>query len=139
MAMTPKSVERFRKTSNTSRRCRQAGCTRFTRRDKAFCPDHIENLPYVQGLLKRISDREIEMDAARRCGAGIVDVNSSVSLEILSAIRVLGPSTNGGIALWIGHNAKTQAHYIAALYRADLIAFERVRRNNRYKILIDVA
>src|SRR5690606_30645190 len=38
-------------------KCQTVGCGQPTRHRKPYCPDHVENMPYVQGILAQL-DRE---------------------------------------------------------------------------------
>jgi len=48
-----------------SRLCNVKGCGRTTREKKPFCPDHIDELPYVQQLMAQIDYKAAELERVR--------------------------------------------------------------------------
>jgi len=68
-------------------------CGERTREGKEFCSDHLENLPYVKCLLKRIQDKNDEVTKVRKKGKKAVKAGSETLREIKNHLEFRGPRT----------------------------------------------
>ena len=104
--------------------CGVAGCPEFTTKKKPFCLAHLELIGHAERLKTEIAVREAEqkavLEAAER-GWEKVDVQGSISRDILSILETQGPQSVGGLARTVAIDPRTARSYVAALKKAGFV------------------
>lgn len=127
--MNPRTINRwFPQGRPRTRHCSAANCARATREGKPFCSEHVERLPYVQGLLDQLAAREDEEDRVRKRGTRAVDPNGLTAREILLSLWVNGDRTVARLARELNMDFETLKVYVAALKRKGLVTVKPTRR-----------
>lgn len=127
--MNANTISRFESTTIRTRHCTHEGCIKSTRGNKYLCVNHIEEMPYIQGLEARIKARQDEDSLVEKKGWTQVDVTASNSVEILQAIRNHGGAiTLPRLSRNLNRNAGLQAIYVLALRKAGLITSSKNSR-----------
>jgi len=109
-------------------RCNEPTCDRATREGKPFCPDHIEQQPYVAKLMARLERRDVEQERVRKRGGRAVDVEGPTSQEILDYLRLHGQRTFPRIALDLNISIALTEIYLYALRRKGQVSIDQNRR-----------
>jgi hypothetical protein len=133
--MSPIEVmgERRRRHESTRGECQFVGCHTPTTGNKAYCLDHLEEIPYVKRLLAELARRE--QDASRARARNEVDVEGPSASEILHQLEVHGPLTAGRLAREVELPPNELARFLPALERRGWIAVDVVRdeRGKRHR------
>jgi hypothetical protein len=80
------------RTSHT-RQCNTRGCHNTTREGKPYCPDHVEDHPYVQEILQTLQASENELTNVRRRGKRAINAGGLVVKEITLHLSLHGGRT----------------------------------------------
>jgi hypothetical protein len=112
------------------RHCEHDGCDQATREGKAYCSDHVEEHPYVQGLLNRLAERDRQDDDVARRGSKAVDLGGITAQEILAHLAFHGPRTEERLCRELNVGDKTVAGYVQALKRARLVTLGTTKRGS---------
>lgn len=125
-------MELFIGKSSTShtRFCDVPECTQTTREGKPYCPDHVENHPYVQNLLQNLAEREDEEEKVRQRGAKAVNPDGLTIKEIVLHLSLHGARTVERLAREMNLDSKVLDGYIASLKRRGVISFSRTNRGS---------
>ena len=110
--------------------CGAPGCSRATRENKPYCSDHVDQHPYVQGLLGKLEGREAEEARVRRQGPRAVDTESLTSNEILQHLSFHGNRTVERLARELNLEIKTLHGYVRALKQEGLVTLSRNKRGS---------
>jgi hypothetical protein len=97
-------------------------CSKSVNRRKPVCPDHLDELVYVQGVLARIERRERELASKRPDPFGIV------GREILMTLWVNGERTVGGVARMLSLNEAQVTRVVRQLVKAKVVVLRAGRR-----------
>jgi len=113
-----------------SRACKIDGCELTTREGKPFCPEHIDETPYVRALLESIADRNAEDEKVRKREIDPEDYNlcGITAQSILQQLRNYGTRTRVRICRELMLDKKTLDGYADALARADLVVLGSTHR-----------
>jgi predicted transcriptional regulator len=140
--MTPKTMNRlYIPRRQDPKHCEHpGGCNQSTRERKPYCKDHIGHLPYIIDLKARIAEREEEERLVIKYGAKRVDINSTISKDIISYLKQRGATTYARIAkdMFKPRDPMTMASYLDALVKAGLLVKTRHRRND-YGFVVSAA
>lgn len=129
-------IARFESNIIRTRWCDKPGCGVATKGNKYLCVAHSDEMPYVQGLLSRMSEREHETKMVAREGWKAVNVQSSLSQEILCYLRAHGKATTLRIGIDLPGTRDSQQPWIEALSRNKLI---RTTISTRGVMIVQVA
>ena len=110
-------------------------CGRPTREGKPFCPDHVEELPYVASLLCELAAQAAEQQAVSKKGAGAVDVDGTTARELLHLLQLHGPRTVQRLGRELNIKPALVADYARALAAVGRVILGRSRRG---KVLLQV-
>jgi len=95
--------------------CASPSCEKTTRKDKPFCPEHVAEHPYAQGVMDQLARLEGEVARVRKVGTRGVNPLGLMSQEILRELRVHGPRTVVRLARDLGVQGSVISSYVAAL------------------------
>lgn len=126
--ITEKLINRFDvEGRQPSRHCKDCGAA--TRERKDFCPEHVEQNPYVADLL-RVMDKMDQEDARVSVhGHMAVDAQGENAKEILAFISVNSAPSVERIAKELSRrDVRITTHYLVALEQGRLITVERNKR-----------
>ena len=104
--------------------CSIAGCANDTNGRKPFCIDHIDRLPYVQGLLAELARREVGIDGA---------VHAE---DVLDHLELHGTATIGRLAREVHVPKKKLATCVAALEKAGIVETSEVAARHGHKLQV---
>lgn len=110
-------------------------CGGPTREGKPFCPDHVEELPYVASLLCELAAQAAEHQAVSKNGASAVDVDGTTARELLHLLRLHGPRTVQRLGRELNIKPALVADYARALAAVGRVILGRSRRG---KVLLQV-
>ena len=129
--MFPRTVEHFsRSTNSTTRSCDAPGCSATTREGKPYCPDHVEQHPYVQSILDLLTAREEEEASVRSRGARAVDPDGLTARELLLHLSLHGARTLERLSRELQLEMEILKGYISALESRQLINLGRTHRGS---------
>ena len=131
--MFPKAVEHagYRSSAaSTTRFCDTVGCSQTTREGKPYCPDHVENHPYVQAILSTLREREQEEEKVRQRGPKAVDPQGLTAKELVLHLSLHGARTVERLSRELQLDAKVLEGYVGALVRRGVIALGRTTRGS---------
>lgn len=131
--MTPRTTPRWTRDRPVTRYCQRSGCGVATRAGKPFCSAHVEDHPYVRGLLSLIAEMRSEAALVRVRGARAVDTRALSSQEILRFLRVHGERSVPRLARDLNIPLEILEFYVKALGSRNLVA---LRENKRGATLI---
>lgn len=134
--MTPKSVGRIGPSRKRTSYCQLDGCGTYTYEGKPYCTKHVEHHPYVQSILAVLADRKNEEERVDKRGRRAVNIEGSVSQEIISYLRIHGPRTINRLARDLNRDLRIQSLYVAALRRSGLVI---TGKNARGGIIVEAA
>lgn len=112
-----------------------AACGRPTREGKPFCPDHVEELPYVASLMCELAAQAAEHQAVSKNGAGAVNVDGTTARELLHLLQLHGPRTVQRLGRELNIKPGLVSDYARALAAAGRVILGRSRRG---KVLLQV-
>jgi biotin operon repressor len=115
-------------TRHERRRCSVAGCELKTREGKPFCSDHVEEHPYVQGVLDQVEAMQQEERNARKRGRRGVDLEGHIARELVRELSVHGSRSVERMARDLGLDQVVVRTYAQALEAKGLATLERTRR-----------
>lgn len=114
----------------TPRHCEKPGCNQATRESKAFCVDHVDEHPYVQNLLNRLAEREVQDEAVTKRGAKAVAPDSITVQEILQHLEYHGNRTEERLCRELNLDARTMHGYIQGLKRLKIVILGTTKRGS---------
>lgn len=123
------SLAANRKQASQKMRFCEAGCSQPTREGKPFCIDHIERQDYVQRLVERMKEKNLEEESVKTKGMGAVSPNSETVQEILRDLKVNGIVTIPKLAARIGVEQKALRGYIDYLVQSNLVCELKSSKN----------
>lgn len=68
-------------------------CGQPTREGKPYCPEHVDQQPYVAELLAELARQEAELAMVSLHGSDAVDTSGLTARELLQLVRLHGPRT----------------------------------------------
>ena len=119
-----------RTSANKTKYCDEAGCEERTREGKDYCPEHINNLPYVQQLLDRIEKKEVEVAAVRKKGKKAVDPASENLKEVRTHLEFNGSRTKKRLARELQLTSSGMEGFLDYLDDEDEITRSRTSRGD---------
>lgn len=131
--MHPRAVEQFgfrSSPSSTTRTCDVRGCVQTTREGKPYCPDHVEQHPYVQNILSILAEREAEEEKVRQRGARAVDPQGLTARELVLHLSLHGARTVERLSRELQLDSKVLDGYVGALVRRGVVALGRTNRGS---------
>lgn len=135
--MNPRTMNRFDLPRRQDpKHCERIGCNYPTKGGKPLCNHHVEKMPYVKSLLSRIAKRKREEDKVSCNGQRAVNIESSISQEILQYISVHGECTYVRVARDMNRNISITRSYLKALISAGLLISSV---NKRYSATVRAA
>lgn len=114
----------------STRGCKVDNCEQMTREGKPFCPEHVDEHPYVQNLLSSLADRQAEEERVRSAGAPEVDIDGITARELVLHLSLHGARTVERIARELQLDAEIVRGYVAALHERDLITQSTTNRGS---------
>ena len=118
------------KTKTESRTCDHPGCVERTRDGKPFCLDHVEDHPYVRGLLAQIAEREAQDDLVSRKGPRAVELDGVTVQEILQHLELHGARTKERLVREVNLPAAVLHGYVRALVKRGLVKLGKTKRGS---------
>jgi hypothetical protein len=112
---------------------------RSTREGKAHCSDHIDEQPYVAGVLAEIERRESELEEVKRLGAKAVDINGPIVADLISFLQTFGDCTIERLnreRIRESGSVEIAWAYATAMRRAGLVDLTMSRRKSSIVRLI---
>lgn len=130
--MFPRAVEHlsYRSSTSTTRFCDHLGCVQTTREGKPYCPDHVEQHPYVQAILSTLAEREAEEEKVRVRGSKAVNPIGLTARELVLHLSLHGARTVERLSRELQLDAKVLEGYVAALVRQGIVALGRTNRGS---------
>jgi predicted transcriptional regulator len=110
--------------------CKTEGCPRATREGKPFCSEHVEQHPYVAGLIERLAQREAEEAKVHKQGARAVSIDGLAATEIMQHLSFHGGRTVERLSRELNMEVKTLQGYVSALKRKRLVSLTRNKRGS---------
>lgn len=112
--------------------CETPGCPERTREGKPHCPEHLEDLPYVRGILDRLAERNAELERVDKNGWRAVELDGITATEITEYLRVYGERTLARIRRehLSKHPERVAQAYAEALAKAKRVTLGRTSRGN---------
>lgn len=114
-------------------RCQKVGCDEPTRRDKPYCPEHIEESGYVQEVLAKLAGKELEEDFAENRPADLSNYLQSVERsytvdDILLALRLHGTKSKDWLRKQLNLSAEAMDAYLRYLVSKGLVSTKKDRK-----------
>jgi hypothetical protein len=130
--MFPRAIEHLsqRNLSSTTRFCDVSGCTQTTREGKPFCPDHVDQHPYVQTILGMLAEREQEEDRVRKAGFKAVNPQGLTARELVLHLSLHGARTVERLSRELQLDSKVLDGYVGALVRKGIVSLGRTNRGS---------
>ena len=130
--MFPKSIVRSGKTttSASANACGSSGCLHSTREGKPYCPDHVKEHPYVQGILSTLQDVHAEREKVRERGARAVDLKGLTTKELLLHLTLNGARTIERLARELQLDSVVLNGYVRALVKQGVVDLGRTNRGS---------
>jgi hypothetical protein len=119
------------------RMCKVGSCQEATREGKTFCTEHIEFQPYIQDLVKRMTDRAQEDESVRSVGSKAVNLDGITVKEILLHLKQGGTRTEERLEREVQLDKVIVHNYLVRLSMEGVIRFGRTGRNNICVRLVD--
>jgi len=111
-------------------RCLAERCTQRTRSGKPYCPDHVEQHPYVQELQAMLVQQRNEIDQVARLGVRAVDTEGLTANELLLQLKLYGDRTVERLARDMQLDVSVVEAYARALARDGKATLARTRRGH---------
>lgn len=112
------------------RHCEAPGCDQATREGKAYCSEHVEQHPYVQGLLAQLAERDRQDEEVARRGAKAASLGAITAQEILAHLAFHGPRTEERLCRELNVDDRTLGGYVSALKKARLVVLGTTKRGS---------
>lgn len=112
------------------RTCGAAGCEKTTREQKPFCPDHVDQNPYVREIMGALSESDAERKSVKKKGPKAVHLGGIVVNEIILHLELHGRRTVERLAKELQVDIKTLNPYLTRLKKEGKIVFGTNRRKN---------
>jgi predicted HTH transcriptional regulator len=106
---------------NQTRICQEEGCFETTRERKPYCTDHFKQHPYVQQLLKQLSERDAEDRRVLMEGSIAVNLDGITVKEIIQLLKQKGPRTEQRLIRELHLDSSMVHNYVVALRKKGLI------------------
>jgi predicted HTH transcriptional regulator len=118
-----------------------AVCKKGTRLNKPWCPEHINESPYVKWIQAQIDKQEDELREVRRSNSSIfIEDDSLVLREILSILSYRGAKTINGLSKEMNLDPDTVSQYINHLRSLDMVLVElNKRKSDKVVHLLDTS
>jgi len=113
-----------------SRSCDVDSCAHPTREGKPFCPNHVEEHPYVQAILDTLELRRAEEAKVKVRGAGAVDPDGLTARELLLHLTLHGARTVERLSRELQLEVRVLEGYVGALNQRGLIHVGRTHRGS---------
>lgn len=113
------------------RRCIADHCVFATREGKPYCPDHVEEHWYVQGILKKIANMNRAEERIAEFGIRVVDPRGALAGEILDRLGAEPHWGYASVARLIREVRRQPAVVHKILYVLAKHGRVRLDRNNR--------
>lgn len=113
-----------------TRHCDVPHCTETTRDGKPFCPDHVDQHPYVRDLLDRLAERDDQDEKVSKRGHRAVDMDSITVREILLHLELHGARTLERLVRELNLDEAVLNPYLRALAKRGLVTFGKTRRGS---------
>jgi len=126
-----------RQTPTTTRLCRSHGCDQSTREGKPYCPDHVEEHPYVQEILSTLQRREEEEARVRSRGSRAVDPSGLTARELVLHLSLHGARTVERLSRELQLDPKVLDGYVSALVSQGAVSLGRTNRGSTVVRLSD--
>lgn len=133
--MNTNTVLRYTQGRVKTRHCDSADCSEATKHGKHICSEHISELPYIRDLEARIEARHIEERLVQKAGWRAVNVNASISTEILQVIKNHGKISLPSLCRYLNRDISIHSAYIMAFTRAGLV---RATMNSREIVILQL-
>lgn len=120
-----------------ARRCEIPDCGKRTRENKPYCPDHVEEHPYVRALLKLIAERDAEIERIKQ--GTWLDANpyGFLAEEIIAYLRDRGSTTVARLARdRLYDSPEVVERVVVAMERVGLVRQGRSVRGYRVVSLV---
>ena len=114
-----------------------AGCLKTTREGKPFCPDHVEQHAYVQGILGMLADREAEEARVRDQGADAVDPEGLTARELILHLTLHGARTVERLSREMQLDGPALQGYVHALVERNVVELGRTNRGSTVVKLLE--
>ena len=103
-------------------------CGASTREGKEYCSEHVEMLPYVQDLHKRMTEALQEEQRIFSRGSAEATIDSICAKDILLYLKLNGAHTIARLARELNRNIKVIRGYVLALKAHSLVSTRRNRQ-----------
>lgn len=112
--------------------CAVPGCKNTTRESKPFCPDHVEEHPYVAGIVAELDAREEEIALVEKDGAIGVRLAGTVVDDLLRHLDEIGARTVQRLhrERMFKTNVAVTTIYVEAMAEAGLVTLGRTKRGS---------
>jgi len=110
--------------------CKVDNCGDTTRENKEYCTEHVVAQPYVQDLLKRMKDRDVEDEQVRMQGTVAVNLNGITVQEITLQLKQNGTRTVERLTREIDLDKSVIRSYVIAMKTAGLVLHSWTERNS---------
>lgn len=115
---------------SSTRECGIPGCNETTRELKPYCPDHVDDNPYVQEIINALSANKKEQDNVLEKGPEAVDLEGMTA----SAIRLLltnhGARTVERLSRDLSLEATIVKKYVDSLVNEGQVTLGRTTRGS---------
>ena len=128
--MSPFALLSPTRVKTENRRCERGGCSERTRDGKPFCPDHVDEHPYVKIVLAQLAERETQDELVAAKGQGAADLDGVTCQEILLNLRLHGGRTMERLVREINLDPKVLDGYVQALSRAGVVKLGKTERGS---------
>lgn len=115
--------------------CGVVRCSRRTREGKPFCDNHLERIPYVQGVLER--RRQLQLEVTRALDWGVVDVEGMLARDVINLVTFRGRMVASRMAVELGVPTSCLPPVVEALALLGDVTFT-VKRGRDGKPVMDV-
>jgi hypothetical protein len=122
--------QKNRPSFNKTKYCSKERCEERTREGKEYCPEHVDNLPYVKQLLDRIQKKEAEVANVRKKGKKAVDPASENLKEVRTHLEFNGPRTTKRLARELQLTSSGMEGFLDYLDEEEEIARSRTSRGD---------
>ncbi|MGE0708557.1 MAG: hypothetical protein AB7N76_22985 [Planctomycetota bacterium] len=102
----------------------------MTREGKPYCPEHVDDHPYVRDLLAALAARQAEEERVRTRGSVEVDLDGITAREVVLHLSLHGARTIERISRELQIDSDVVAGYVDALNERDLIDMSHTNRGS---------
>ena len=130
--MRPRTANVAFDTNSTSTRpvCDVGGCFNSTREGKPYCPEHVDQHPYVQAILGILQQREDEENLVRRRGSAAVDPGGLTAKELVLHLSLHGSRTVERLSREFQLETRVMQGYVNALKVQGVLVTGRTTRGS---------